>query len=152
MIEFTLTFPSKAKLLLAFAPYLPNEGLVEQLEPARDLLLENTLRIVLLADSLQSRLLRSTVTADGILPRRCIVEVKILVVQAELLRLVFALLEEVFRVLLDARIISDGVPRYCQEQVEEVAVACAQTERIASPRRSFGRDCRGHGLEAETVG
>ena len=72
-------------------------------------------------------------------------------VQAQLLRLVLALLEQILSVLLDARVIRNAIPRNCQEQVEEVAVGFAQAERIAASGGCFGCDCRGQGLEAQAV-
>jgi hypothetical protein len=115
------------------------------------LVLEHPFRIVLLADSLQPRLVRCAVPTDRILPRRSIVEVQVLVVQAKLLRFVFALLEQVFCVLLDASIVRGAVPGCCQQEVEQVAVTGTQAERVPAAGRRFGGDCCWHGLEAETV-
>lgn len=124
---------------------------VEQLEPTRNLLLENPLRIILLANSLQLRLLLSTIPAKRVLPWRGVVKVEILVAQAQLLRLIFALLEEILGVLLNAGVVVDTIPRHRQEQVEEVAVSLAQAEGVPTSGSCFGCDCRGQGLEAQTV-
>lgn len=83
---------------------------VKQLEATRDLLLENTPRIILFAHSLQPRLVRSTVSAEGILPRSGIVEVKVLVVQPKLLCCSLSLLEEVLGVCLNPCVVSTCVP------------------------------------------
>jgi hypothetical protein len=115
------------------------------------LLLEDSPWVVLLAHSLQPRLVRGTISADGILPRSGIVEVKVLVVQTKLLCCNLGFLEEVLRVCLDPRVVGARVPRHCQEQVEEVAVASIQTKRVSAAGLRFRGDCRGHGLETETV-
>jgi hypothetical protein len=124
---------------------------VKQLKPTRNLLLKHALRIILLTNSLQLRLLRNTVPTERILPRRGVVEVQVFVVQPQLLRLVFTLLEQVLSMLLDARIISLVVPRHRQEQVEQVAVGGSQAERVPASRSGFGRYGCGHGLEAQAV-
>lgn len=72
-------------------------------------------------------------------------------VQAQLPRLVLALLEQILGMLLDALIISDIIPGHCQEQVEQVAVGLAQAERVPASGGCFGRDRRGQGLETQAV-
>jgi hypothetical protein len=113
--------------------------------------LENTPRIVFLAHSLQPRLIRSAISADGILPRCSVVEVKVLAVQAQIFCRDFGLLEEVLGVLLDPHVVGSRVPRYRQQQVEEVTIAGVQAERVSAAGPRFRGDGRGHGLEAEAV-
>jgi hypothetical protein len=130
---------------------LTGDPLVKKLKATRDLRLENATRIIFPAHSLQLRLISSTISADGILPRSSVVQVQILVVQPQLFCCDFGLLEEILRVLLDPRVVGARVPRHCQQQVEEVAVAGVQAKRVSAAGLRFRGDGRRHRLEAEAV-
>ena len=53
--------------------------------------------------------------------------------------------------LFDPRVVGARVPRYCQEHIEEVAVASVQTKRVSATGLRFRGNGRGHGLEAQTI-
>ena len=52
---------------------------------------------------------------------------------------------------LNPRVVSARVPGYCQEQVEEIAIAGVQTKRVPAAGLCFRGDHCGHRLEAEAV-
>ncbi len=98
------------------------------------------------------RLDRGNVPADGIWPRRSVVEVQILIVQPHLLRHRLRLIEESLGLLVDQSILGPRVPGDGQQYVEETAVSSGKTERVTAMSSSFQGDDGGNRLEAEPAG
>lgn len=123
--------------------------MILQLKRPRYRLLEYLIGIIFLADAPQIRLVRSSIAGDGILPRRRIIQIHILIAQARFGSSRIRSRQPAVGGGCNSGVVGCKCPLDAQKHENQVSIAGIETEAVGVTR--FGGYLRGERLVGERI-